>query len=104
MLQMSNKEFILEELLSYEGISRVSKMLDQLAEGLKTLGVLRIVKLFPHKFVQMFVHTAISVEDVLACFKVPPDLEAGDVITVSHLQRFISESSEEGNQCVKVII
>ena len=104
---MSNKEFILEELLSFEGITRITKMLDQLGDGLRTLGMLRIMKLFPTNFVHLFTHTDISIEDILTCFEVPSNLEAGDAVTISHLRRFIIESSEEGNPtllaCVKVI-
>lgn len=71
-------------------------MLDQLRDSLKTLGVLRIMRLFPNKFVDLFTHTTVAVEDVLSCLKVPSNLEAGDAVTVSHLRMFIVESSEEG--------
>ena len=103
---MSNKEVILEEILSFEGIARITKMLDQLGDGLKTLGVLRMMKLFPNQFVHLFTHTSVTVEDVLSSLKVPPNLESGDLVTISHLKRFIIESSEEGKTtllvCVKV--
>jgi len=94
---MSNKEFVLEEILSFEGISRVSKMLDQLAEGLKTLGMLRTVRLFPQNFVHLFTYAAVSATDVLNRLNVPSSLDPGDMVTLSHLRRFIMESSEEGN-------
>ena len=103
---MSNKEIILHEILSFEGIARITKMLDQLGDGLKTLGVLRMMKLFPNKLVHLFTHTSVTVEDVLSSLKVPPNLESGDLVTISHLKRFIMESSEEGKTtllvCVKV--
>ena len=51
---MSNKEVIVEEITSFEGIGRVSKMLDQLSEGLKSLGVLRPIKLFPEQFAVIY--------------------------------------------------
>ena len=94
---MSNKEFILEEILSFEAISRISNMLDQFAEGLKTLGLLKIMRLFPKNFVHLFTYRAISTSDVLNCLHVPENLDAGDDVTLMHLRRFITDSSEEGN-------
>ena len=86
---MSNKEIILHEILSFEGIARITKMLDQLGDGLKTLGVLCMMKLFPNKFVHLFTHTSVTVEDVLSSLKVPPNLES------THTSKVVLPSSED---------
>ena len=62
---MSNKEFILEEILSFEAISRISKMLDQFVESLNSLGLFKIMWLLPKNFVHIFTYRAVSTSDVL---------------------------------------
>ena len=37
--QLSNREVIIEEILLYESVGKNAKVLDQLIEGLKTLGI-----------------------------------------------------------------
>ena len=92
---MSNKEDIVEEITSFEGIERVSKMLDQLSEGLKSLGVLRLIKLFPEQFAMLFTHKSLCVEDILTNMRFDK-LLPGDTVSVAHLKRFIAESTEKG--------
>lgn len=94
---MSNRGLILEEIITFESIGRIAKLLDQLCDGLKTLGVLWIMKAFPQIFVQLFTYTeAVSATDVLETLNIPTHLDSRDVITVCHLKRFITEASEEG--------
>ena len=98
---MSNKDLILQEILSYEAITRISKLLDQLAEGLQTLGVLKIMRLFPQNFVDLFTYKPISGAEVAECLCISPNLQdPGDAVTIKHLRRFIRESSDEGNLCI----
>jgi len=102
---MATKEVIVEEITSYEGIGRISKQLDQLAEGLKSLGILKIMKLFPNQFAQLFIRSAVSSEDVLTNMKFQRRLTDGDKIAAGHLRRFVTESSEKGMyMCVIVVL
>ncbi|XP_065905382.1 uncharacterized protein [Dysidea avara] len=91
---MSSKEVIVEEITSFEGIGRVSKMLDQLVEGLKSLGVFRLMRLFPDQFVNLFVHSCLTAQDVLENMKFSR-LRQGDKVAAEHLQKFIVESTEK---------
>ena len=97
---MSNKELIFQEILSFEAINRILKLLDQLAEGLQTLGVLKIMRLLPQNFVDLFTYKSISGAKVAECLCISPNLQdLGDTVTIKHLRRFIRESSDEGNLC-----
>ena len=93
---MSNKDLILQEIFSYEAIFRISKMLDQLAEGLQTLGMLKMMRLFPQKFIQLFTYKQLSPVDVVECLCCTPQLP-GEEIAIKHLKKFLMTSSEEGN-------
>lgn len=97
---MSNKEFILQEVLAFEGITRISKMLDQLIEGLQTLGLLKLMRLFPDRFIHLFTYKQLCASSVLESLCVPPNLDhdSHGTVTIKHLRRFIMEASEEGNQ------
>ncbi len=44
---MSTKEVIAQEILCYDAVGRVSKLLDQFSSGLRPTGLLEIMKLFP---------------------------------------------------------
>ena len=58
-----------------------SEMLDHLAEGLQTLGMLKIMRLLPKKFVHVFTYTALSANDVMECLCIPANLEdSGDAV------------------------
>jgi len=94
---MSNRDYILEEILSFESIGRIAKLLDQLSDGLKNLGILRIIRTFPNIFVHLFTCTkVVSATDVLDTLKISANHNLNDSITISYLRRFISEAPEEG--------
>ena len=96
---MSNKELILQEILAYEGITRIAKMLDQFMEGLQTLGMLKLMRLFPENFLHLFIYKPLSAITVMECLCLPSNVkDPGDAIILKHLNRFIMESSEEGNK------
>lgn len=87
----------MEEIVLYEYVGRISKVLDQPCEGLKTLGLLRVMRAFPHIFKTLFTTTTnISSSDVLECLEIPRNLSSDDTITISCLRQFICEATEEG--------
>ena len=51
---MSNKDVIAQEILCFDAVGRVSKLLDQLCSGLRELGVLNLIRTFPDLFVHLF--------------------------------------------------
>ena len=94
---MNNKELIIQEIMTFESIIRISKMLDQLAEGLQSLGLLKMMRLFPHAFATYFMYTTLKAKDVLNCISVPVAIDPGDKVALQHLNDFIATASEEGN-------
>lgn len=95
--QMSSKDVIAQEVLAYEAMSRVSKLLDQFVDGLRNLGVLKAMRSFPDLFVHLFTYTAnVSTEEVLDTLRCDAVLEPSDAVIFNHLKRFIVEGSEDG--------
>ena len=45
---------IAQDILAYEAVYKREKLLDQLCDGLRKLGLLRVVRAFPKLFVEMF--------------------------------------------------
>ena len=91
--QMSNRDVIAQEVMCYEAVFKVSKLLDQLCEGLQNLGILEAIRTFPGIFLHLLMYTAsASKEDVLDAIYV--DDEDGDR-KFSFLKKFIEESPEQ---------
>ena len=90
---MSNKDIIGQHIICYDAVERVSKLLDQMCEGLANLGVLKVIRAFPDLFVHLFTYTAsVSCQDVIDFGQ-----NLGhDHVIVTHLKRFLGQLSEEG--------
>lgn len=98
--KVSSKDIIAQEILSFEAVGRVSKLLDQFMDGLRTLGVLQAMCCFPEKFIHLFIYTAnVSAADVLETLYYDGVLDPSDAATFNHLTRFIIEGSEHGMLC-----
>ncbi len=52
---MSTKEQITQDIVFHEVVAKPKPLLDQLAEGLKTLDVLTYIRAFPNQFEPLFV-------------------------------------------------
>lgn len=101
---MSSKDVIAQEVLAYEAIGRISKILDQFVDRLRSLGILQAMRSFPELFVHLFTYTAnVTPVDVLDTFKCDDNLDPCNSITYNHLKRFIMEASEDG-RCIQLII
>ena len=55
---MSNKDVIGQEILLFDAIASIAKLLDQLSHGLCSLKVLRTMRAFPDLFLHLFTYTA----------------------------------------------
>ena len=55
---MSNRDVIAQEVMCYEAVFKVSKLLDQLCEGLQNLGILEAIRTFPGIFLYLLTYTA----------------------------------------------
>ena len=97
---MTNKDMIGQEVLVFDAIASVAKLLDQLCDGLRSLGVLRVMRAFPELFLHLFTYTAcVTSSEVLESVYLDEektDVEPCDTVVMSHLNRFISEATEEG--------
>lgn len=99
---MATKEVISQEIIFYESVGRISKLLDQFCSGLHAVGLLDFMKKFPHLFVHLFTYTACACSStVLECIYVdeetPIDYEDDVIVIMDHLKKFISDASEEGS-------
>lgn len=93
LLQMSTKNVVGQEVLSFKSVGRIAKLLDQLADGLSSLDVLRA---FLEEFVKLFTYTAsVTASDVLDAIYVQEGSEVDHVVMLN-LQEFVTEASEEG--------
>ncbi len=94
---MSNKDIIGQHIICYDAVERVSKLLDQMCEGLANLGVLKVIRAFPDLFVHLFTYTAsVSCPDVIDSIDFGQNLGPSDHVIVTHLKRFLGQLSEEG--------
>ena len=99
-IQMSNKDVIGQEVLLFDAIASIAKLLDQLSDGLRSLGVLRIMRVFPDLFLHLFTYTACvtssDVKEAVYIDEEKTDVQPGVTVVMSHLYRFIKDVSEEG--------
>ncbi len=92
---MSNKDVIGQEVLYFDSILRIEKILDQLCDGLRTLGVFSIIKMFPELFAPLLTYTAcMSAEDVAEAIYMVGNAPGDDII-MAHFKRWIYETSKE---------
>ena len=92
---MATKDGIWQEIMLFDALTSVSKLLDQLSSGLSSLGVLHVMRAFPDLFVHLFTYTAnVTSAEVLDALHV--DNDTSDNLIMSYLHKFIENSSEEG--------
>lgn len=100
-IQMSTKDAVSHEILCYDAVSRLSKLLDQFSDGLNSTGLLELMKTFPDQFVHLFTYTAcVSPTDVQEAIYVAEmsnvECEEDVIIVMDHLTKFITDASEKG--------
>ena len=91
---MSNKDVIAQCIITYEAVERISKSLDQLCEGLRNLGLLDVIRAFPHLFLSIFVFSGtVTSQDVIDAVYMPDPVNR---TILAHLKRYIVSLSEDG--------
>ena len=99
LLQMSNREMLAQEIVYYDSIVRVAKLMDQFAEGLRSVHLLPMIRAYPQLFAPLFTYTAcISSSDVLDTIYVDEETSIlpGDTTILEYLKKWIKEASIEG--------
>ena len=65
--------------------------------SLQSLGLLKMMRLFPHSFTTHFMYTTLKATDVMNCISVPASADPGNKVALKHLSDFIAMATEEGN-------
>ena len=96
LFQLSTKDSIAQDVMTYEGLYKVAPLLDQLADGLRA-GGLQSMQSYPQLFAPLFIYTGeITVDDVLGALYVEEtEMQPSEVTAVGFLHRFIKESDTE---------
>ena len=85
---------IVEEVVAFEAVYKLAKLLDELCEGLKHFRVLRTMRTFPNLFVHLFTYTAsVTSADVLGAICVP---QGADESVTEFMTSFINDLDENG--------
>ncbi len=83
--------------MAYDSITRISRMLDQFADGLQTMGLLKLIRSFPDVFLPLFVYTGnVSPVEVADAIFVDRDLSADQQKAMAHLHQYIGKASQKG--------
>ena len=100
---METRDIIGQEIIYFEAVFKVSKLLDQFCDGLRDAGILKAVRAFPCLFICLFTYTGdVSSESVLEALIVD---EKVPKVLVDFLTKYILEADEKGNiyvQCSKL--
>lgn len=97
---MSNKDAVGQEIILFEPIGRVSRLLDQFSCGLESTGLLNMMRTFPDLFVHLFTYTACVsstavLESIYADEEESDDYSGNDLeIIMNHLTKFINDATE----------
>ena len=84
-------------MLTYEGLYKMSKVLDQFCDGLKGLKILKLVRAFPEEFAALFMYIGLTKEDVIdALYLENERLHPDEQTVLSLLMRYIRGCSEHG--------
>lgn len=88
---------IAQEVATYEGLYKLTQLLDQFLSGLKNAGLFDAIQQFPEEFYPMFVYKTLKIEDVLAAISEPTVTSEDDAAVLGYLRRFLMDCDENGN-------
>ena len=94
-MQMSTKEAIAQNLFTFDALYKRQVLLDQLKEGLKLIGALKLIQTFPNEMLSLFTFQGqLAADDVIEAIdvKVSDDsegLKPEDEVLVTLLRRYI---------------
>ena len=92
--QMSNKDTVAHEIIQFEAIDRLQRVLNPFRDGLLTNSLLEVIKLFPPLFVDLFTFCGtINSEQVLRAVYVlePEALSDGDQQLLAFVRQYIQQ-------------
>ena len=94
---MSTKNLILQDVMMYEGLYKITTLLNQFSDGLKRSGVYDVITAYPDIFSTLFTYTELTPVDVVETVYVDQDdVHDDDDIIISHLVHYIHECDESG--------
>jgi len=87
-----------QDILIYEGLYKVTKMVDEFYEGLKSVGILKLIRAFPEEFCRLFTYTGLSADEVIEKVLLHSDVEKEPEVelVISFFKRYIRSCNEEG--------
>lgn len=92
---------IAQDIATYEGLYKITHLLDQFCDGLKKAGILEIIRAFPDEFLPLFVYKKLTAIDVLAAIYMSPEQRSCEQETLlGYFHQFILECDETGNYFV----
>ena len=92
--QIEYRDIIGQEIISFEAVYKMSKLMDQFCDGLRSTRILNAVRAFPELFIQLLTYTGdVSSESVLEALSVDRD---SPTELFEFLRRFILKAAEEG--------
>jgi len=85
-----------QAVIQHESLFKVSNLLDQFKDGLKSVGILTVLQKFPQLFIHFFTFTGnVSTEDVIEALFVHKD-DVVDTVLMALICKYVSELSSEG--------
>lgn len=96
LFTLSTKDSIAQDILLNEALIKPKPLLDQIAEGLKCLGVLKLVRAFPVAFGSVFMTQGQLTAQVVKKLLVKPTLIEQQEQVWQCLENFLDVCSEEG--------
>ena len=88
---------VIRNLIVHDAIARPKMVLDQLREGLKTLGFGRRMELYPDVFNELLVagDKEVTADDIKSQLQFPSDLSQNDANIREHVLQFLKDASVE---------
>ena len=100
---MSTKEAIAQNLFTFDALYKCQVLLDQLKEGLKLIGALKLIQTFPNEMLSLFAFQGqFAADDVLEAIdmKVSEGLKPEDEVLVTILQRYMRSLTHSGRHFI----
>ena len=88
---------VIKNLIVHDAIANPKMVLDQLREGLKTLGFGRRMELHPDIFKELFVagDKEVTADDIKSQLQFPSDLNQNDYKIKEYILQFLTDASVE---------
>lgn len=92
---MANKDSVAQSVMQHEGLFKISALLDQFKEGLRSANMENLIESYPNEFAPLFVLSGeIRATDVIYALYMGNDRI--DSVSMGLLQQYISSLSQQG--------